>query len=159
MMSGKLLLSLFAAVLVCVFVGIADAQASRKAVGAAEASGTFRSPFGGKFKGSASEIKISALGGGKLKVRFDLVYPYVDSTGASMANVGEAEGTAQIAGDTAVYQTADEYGKCRITIKFVHPGEIRVKEESENSGCGFGVNVNASGTYRKISGAKPKFNK
>ncbi|HEX8637056.1 MAG TPA: hypothetical protein VF692_03255 [Pyrinomonadaceae bacterium] len=156
-MSGKLLFLLFVSVFVCLFAVNFDAQTVRKAVGATEVNGTFRSPFGGKFKGSASEIKILAVGAGKLKVRFDLVYPYVDSTGGLMANVGTAEGTAQIAGDTAVYQTEDEYGKCRITIKFVRPGEIKVREESENSGCGFGVNVNATGTYRKTSAAKPKF--
>ena len=156
-MSGKLLFTLFVLVSICAFVVNSDAQTARKAVGAAEVNGTFRSPFGGKFKGSASEIKILALGGGKLKVRFDLIYPFVDSTGALTANMGEAEGTAEITGDTAIYQTADEYGKCRITIKFVRPGEIKVREDSENSGCGFGVNVNATGTYRKISGAKPKF--
>lgn len=129
---------------------------TRSAVGAAEVNGTFRSYFGGKFKGSYNEIKILALGKGKLRVFFGLTYPHIDGTGELSANVGEADGTATIEGDTAVY-SSDEFGQCKITIKFVKPGTIEVNQSGVDSECGFGFNVNASGTYKKTSSAKPKF--
>jgi hypothetical protein len=134
--------------------GAANAQ-ERKSVSAAEASGTFRSAFRGKFKDSYNEIKILALGKGKLRVSFELIYPYVTGTGEMSANMGEAEGTAIIEGDTAVY-SSDEFGECKITIKFVKPGMIEVRQNGMDSDCGFGHNVTASGTYKKSSGTKPK---
>src|SRR4051812_45891856 len=79
------------------------AAQTRKSVGAAEVNGTFRSYFSGKFKSSFDEIQILALGGGKLKVSFELLYPFVDGTGELSANMGEAQGEAIIDGDTAVY--------------------------------------------------------
>lgn len=126
---------------------------TRKAVSAAEVNGTFRSYFTGRFKGSYNEIRILALGKGKLKVAFDLTYPHVNGNGELDANVGSAEGEAEIEGDTAVF-TDSEYGECTITIKFVKPGAINVAQEGD---CGFGFNVTADGNYRKASGAKPKF--
>jgi hypothetical protein len=75
--------------------------------------------------------------------------------GEISSNVGEADGTATIEGDTAVYSN-DEY-ECKITIKFVKPGVIKVTQADSDLGCGFGHNVTASGTYKKSSSAKPKF--
>lgn len=135
---------------------VASGAQTRKSVSAAEVNGTFQMPFKGKFKGSYNEIKILALGKGKLKVSFDLTYPFVDGTGEMSAHTGQAEGEATIEGDTAVYRSS-EYGQCAITIKFVKPGEIKVTQEEETAGCGFGMNVSAEGTYKKVSGAKPKF--
>jgi hypothetical protein len=133
-----------------------SAQTARKAVGAAEVNGTFRSYSTGKFKDSFDEIKIFARGGGKLKVQFDLVYPYITGTGEMSANMGEAEGVAEIVGDTAIFMN-EEFGQCVITIKFVKPGTIRVTQRGSDAECGFGRNVSADGTYKKISSGKPKF--
>ncbi len=129
---------------------------TRKSVSAAEMNGTFRSFFGGKAKGSYDEVKILALGKGRLRISFELVYPYIDGTGGQSANMGEADGTATIEGDTAVY-SSDEFGQCRITVKFVKPGEIKITQSGSDSECGFGHNVTADGTYKKTSSAKPKF--
>lgn len=129
---------------------------TRAAVGAAEVNGTFRSYFSGKNKGSYNEIKFLALGGGKLRVAFDLVYPYTMANGEPMANVGTAEGTALIDGDTATFTPSETEG-CTITIKFVRRGTIEVSQEGESE-CGFGNNVSSRGTYKKSSNAKPKFN-
>lgn len=76
---------------------------TRNSVSAAEVNGTFRDYFSGKNKGSFNEIKILALGGGKLRVAFDLIYPYTTASGEPMANMGSAEGTAMIEGDTATF--------------------------------------------------------
>jgi hypothetical protein len=131
------------------------AQISRASVPASEVNGTFRYNFTGKYRGSSSEIKILALGKGKLKVAFDLVYPYTTGTGELMANIGQAAGIATITGDTAVYKS-NEFGECTITIKFVKPGTISVDQEGASS-CGFGHNVMAAGKYTRVSKLKPTF--
>ena len=133
-----------------------QAQTSRKSVPAAEVNGTFRMNFKGKYKGNSNEIKILALGGGKLHIAMDLTYPYTMQNGELMANLGTLDDKATITGDTAVYESS-ESGKCRITIKFVSPGTIKVSQNGEDFACGFGHNVSSDGTYRKISSKKPKF--
>lgn len=154
-MPGKLLILFSIALFACFFVTNADAQTRRKAVGAAEVNGTFRDYFSGKLKGNYNEIKILALGGGKLRVAFNLTYPYIDGAGNLTANVGEADGAATITGDTATFAPADTTG-CTITIKFVKPGAIKVAQTGASE-CGFGFNVSATGDYKKTSAAKPKF--
>ena len=146
-----------AAVLLVTAICVMDssAQTSRASVSASEVNGTFRYYFAGKYRGSTNEIKILALGKGKLKVGFDLVYPFTDGSGELSANLGQATGVAEIVGDTAVYRS-EEFGTCTITIKFVKPGTIKVEQDG-GSACGFGHNVSATGNYRRISGKKPKF--
>jgi len=131
-------------------------QMTRKSVSAAEVTGTFRRGFTGKFRGSSSEIRIASIGRGKLKVAFDLVYPYEIGDGELSANTGTADGKATIKGDTAVY-SSNEFGPCRITIRFVKPGQIKVTQNGTDADCGFGHNVSADGVYGKVSSAKPKF--
>lgn len=155
-MPKRIFLILSAIVFTGFLAGGANAQSPRKSVSAAEVNGTFRSYFKGKFRGSFNEIKIFALGKGKLKIAFDLTYPFVDGTGGLMANVGQADGTAEIEGDTAVY-SSEESGRCRIIIKFVRPGIIKVTQDEEMVSCGFGLNVSANGAYKKVSAGKPKF--
>jgi hypothetical protein len=138
------------------FGGTILGQAARKSVSGAEVTGTFRYQFTGKFKGNYNEIKILALGKGKLRVSFDLTYPFVDGAGQMEANVGQIDGEANIEADTAMF-TGGDNGDCRIRIKFVRAGMIKVDQQGESTGCGFGFNVSADGTYRKVSGAKPKF--
>jgi hypothetical protein len=154
---SKLFFSILTVFAVTAFCSLAaDAQTGRKSVSGAEVNGTFRHGFAGKYKGSASEIKIWALGGGKLKVGFDLIYPHLDGQGNMTANTGEGGGEATITGDTAVYES-NEYGPCKITIKFVTPGTIKVSQDGTDANCGFGFNVTADGTYKKVSNKKPKF--
>jgi hypothetical protein len=146
--------TLFVLLLVsCALLSVGFAQ-TRKSVSGAEVTGTFRSYYKGKFKGNFNEIKILALGKGKLKISFGLTYPFTDGTGGLDANVGEAEGTADIDGDTAVFSSKDNDELCKITIRFVKQGQIKVRQDGS---CGFGLNVSADGTYQKISNAKPKF--
>jgi hypothetical protein len=94
----------------------------------------------------------------------NLVYPFEAAAGTSV-NVGEASGEAVIEkfsdkylARTAVF-TPKEGGVCKITLefsRFPRPGTLTVTTES-NSECDFGLNVSADGTYKKTSGAKPKF--
>lgn len=155
-MLRKLFLLIFILVFTTIAPQKASAQTDREAVSAAEVNGTFRSHFSGEYEDSYNEIKILALGKGKLKVGFELIYPYIDGTGEQSANMGEAEGTAEIVGDTATF-TNEEFGQCVIVIKFVKPGIVKINQQGSDSECGFGRNVSADGTYKKVSTAKPKF--
>ena len=133
-----------------------NAQTARTSVRASEINGTFRHSFPAKFKRSSSDIKIWALGHGKIKIAFDLIYPHLDGNGDLTANTGEGGGEATISGDTAVYESA-KFGPCKITITFVRPGTIKVDQDGTDTDCGFGHDVTANGVFRKISSAKPKF--
>ena len=64
-----------------------------------------------------------------------------------MVNTGEGEGIAFIEGDTAIFKPDGAEEECRITMKFTG-GKLVVTQEGL---CGFGHNVTAAGTYRKVS--------
>ena len=152
----KLLITSFLAA-VC-FIPNSELFAQRKAVSVTEVTGTFRSYFSGTKRRSYNEILIQALGGNKLKVEMNLIYPYKANREA-LANFGSASGEAVIKGDTAVFvpeYAAENNKECKITLKFAKPGTLVVTTEN-NLDCGFGFNVEADGTYRKTSSAKPKF--
>ena len=117
--------------------------AKQQIVTAAQANGVYRS-----YK---SEFRILALGHNKLKVQFDGVYTNI----AKSINVGYAMGEATIDGNVATFKLPD-FEQCTITIVFL-PGKLKVTQEGSDFECGFGHNVNATGTYRKIRGGKPKF--
>ena len=123
------------------------ATAGERSVTAAEANGTYRDVEG------KSEIKILALGHGKLKVQLALVYEFKSGEGP-MANLGDASGEATIENDVAVF-VPEGFGDCKITITFLPNGKLKVEQQGEE--CGFGHNVRADGTFRKISNRKPKF--
>lgn len=151
---NKSLIRVMLPVAVLMLFSVAGAAQSRASVTAAEVNGTFRMSFTGKYKGSSNDIKILALGGGKIRVAMDLIYPYTMQNGELMANIGQLDGEASIAGDTATYKNED--GKCTITMRFVKPGTLKVSQEGDSE-CGFGHNVTAEGTYKKVSSKKPKF--
>jgi hypothetical protein len=132
--------------------------AQRKAVTGAEVTGTFRSYCKGKFRDLYNEIQIQSLGRNKLSIEMELVYPF-DLNGERMVHTGTATGQAVITRDTAVFVPDDAVEaneRCEITLRFTKPGTLVVSTE-HNLGCGFGFNVQADGTYRKTSSAKPKF--
>jgi hypothetical protein len=112
-------------------------------VTAAQANGVYRF-----YK---SEFRILALGQHKLKVQFDGIYMTVSRS----PNMGSASGEAMIEGNVATFVPPDTE-KCKITLIFL-PGKLSVKQEGSDFECGFGHNVYATGTYRKIRSGKPKF--
>lgn len=122
---------------------------TRKAVSGAEVTGTFR-------EASGSEFSILALGKGKLRISFSGVYNYKMRNGEPMANLGEARGEAEIAGDMAIFKPEDTE-QCTITMKFLPGRRLKVTQKGTDAECGFGVNVSAEGNYKKVSNAKPKF--
>src|SRR3954471_19852693 len=78
-------------------------QTSRASVSGAEVTGTFKKNFTGKYRGNWNEIRVLALGKGKIRIGMDLTYPYTMADGGLMANTGELDGEATITADTAVY--------------------------------------------------------
>lgn len=118
---------------------MAPVLAGDRSVSAAEANGTYRD---GK-----SEIKLLALGGGKLKVQMDIVAP---------RDTGSASGEATIKNDVAVFVLPETDG-CTITMTFLPDGSLKVEQEGRPVDCGFGRMAPAEGTYKKVSSAKPKF--
>ena len=112
-------------------------------VTAAQANGVYR-----YYK---SEFRILALGQNKLKVQFDGIY----MTMSGNPNMGSASGEAIIDGNVATFKPANTE-HCEITLVFL-PNKLRVVQSGSDAECGFGHNVYATGTYRKIRNGKPKF--
>jgi hypothetical protein len=122
---------------------ITPAPVKQKIVTAAQANGVYRY--------YDSEFRILALGNHKLKVQFDGIYMTVSKS----PNMGYAMGEANIDDNVATFKPSD-FEQCTITIVFL-PAKIKVTQEGSDADCGFGHNVYATGTYRKIRGGKPKF--
>ena len=112
-------------------------------VTAAQANGVYR-----YYK---SEFRILALGHNKLKVQFDGIYMTVMKS----PNMGYAMGEAIIDGNIAKFKPPDTE-RCEITLVFL-PNKLKVTQDGSDADCGFGHNVYATGTYRKIRSGKPKF--
>ncbi|HSE18755.1 MAG TPA: hypothetical protein VLB46_16985 [Pyrinomonadaceae bacterium] len=114
-------------------------------VTAAQVNGTWQSKFG--------TFRILALGKQRLRVEFEGAYFYRLADGTQMAHTGEGSGIATIEGNEAAFKPKDAEEGCEIRMKFIK-GKLEVKQEGS---CGFGHNVSAEGTYRRVSSRKPKF--
>lgn len=139
----KHLKTLSACLIAATVVTDALAQTSR-VVTAKQANGVYRY--------YDNEIRILALGNNKLKVSFDGVYHTISKS----VNTGYASGEATIEGNVATLDLS-EFGRCKITMVFLRNNRLKVTQEGSDADCGFGHNVHATGTYRKIRGGKPKF--
>src|SRR5437764_11299113 len=106
----------------------------------------------GTWKLGNNEFKIWALGQQKLQIEFFGTYEYKSPHGP-MANTGEGSGIARIEGDTAIFKPEGAEDECQITLKFIG-GKLII---TQTGICGFGHNVTAEGTYKKVSTKKPKF--
>ena len=98
-----------------------------------------------------STFRILALGNNKLKIQFDGVYTNI----VKNVNIGYTEGIATIEGNVATLIPEDTKG-CKFTMTFLR-GKLEVKQDGADYECGFGHNVNATGTYKRIRSGKPKF--
>jgi hypothetical protein len=122
----------------------AVAGGQRQEVTAAQLNGAWKTKYG--------EFKIWALGKQRLQIGSSGVYEYKTPQGPT-ANKGEGSGVATIEGDTAIFKPEGAEEECRITLKFTG-GTLVV---TQTGICGFGHNVSAAGTYKKVSAKKPKF--
>jgi hypothetical protein len=140
----KRLITLYAFVISSLFLLPATSAQKPKIVTAAQANGVYSS--------YDNEIRILALGKNKLQVQFDGVYHTVSKS----VNTGTASGDATIEGNIAILELP-EWGPCKITMVFLPRNRLKVTQEGDSPDCGFGHNVRADGTYRKIRSGKPKF--
>ena len=102
-------------------------------------------------------LAVKRLPSGKIKYQLQAFYPSAnpslkDNPGGP--NLGTAEGEAAIKGNTMVIVPPDTT-KCRITVVF-RGQKADVSQSGCDSDCGFGLNVDASGSYKKKSN-KPDF--
>jgi hypothetical protein len=125
-------------------ISIVIAQADSEKSVIAQVNGTWKTKYG--------EFKIWALGQQRLQIESSGVYEYKTPQGPS-ANEGTGSGIATIEGDTAIFKPERAEEGCRITLRF-SGGKLVV---TQTGNCGFGHNVSAAGTYKKISSRKPKF--
>ena len=105
----------------------------------------------GLYRDGRNDFRILALGHHKLKVQFNGEW----MTRGGYPNIGEAIGEATIDGNVATF-IPGETKRCKITLTFLR-NRMEVTQEGFDSDCGFGHNVMASGTYRRVKGGRPRF--
>src|SRR6266404_7444089 len=105
----------------------------------------------GLYRYGRNDFRILALGHHKLKVQFNGEW----MTRGGYPNIGEAIGEADIEGNVATFIPGDTT-KCKITMTFL-TNRMKVEQEGIDADCGFGHNVMATGTYRRVKRGKPKF--
>lgn len=97
-----------------------------------------------------NSLNVRQLPGGKVK--FELIALWVSHNNPQNIHNGELHGVVSLKNGVAIY----ENGTCRITMRFTST-KVEVTESDENGECGFGANVTAAGSYRKINSRIPKF--
>ncbi len=95
-----------------------------------------------------NSLDVQQLSGGKIK--FDLLALWVSYNNPENIHNGELQGIATLEKGVAIY----DQGGCKIKIEFF-PKRVRVTK-LDDAGCGFGANVTADGTYRKLDSKRPK---
>jgi hypothetical protein len=105
----------------------------------------------GLYRFQRNEFRILALGRNKLKVQFNGEW----MTRGGYPNIGEAIGEADIEGNVAIFIPGDTT-RCKITLTFL-TNRMEVTQGGLDADCGFGHNVIATGTYRRVKGGKPRF--
>ena len=105
----------------------------------------------GVYKDGRNDFRVLALGHNKLQVQFNGEW----MTRAGYPNIGEAIGEATIDGNVATF-IPGETTKCKITMTFLS-NRMKVVQEGLDADCGFGHNVMASGTYRRVKAGRPKW--
>jgi hypothetical protein len=123
---------------------IAAGQTPRRAVTGPQINGVYKS--------GRNDFRVLALGHNKLKVQFNGEW----MTRGGYPNIGEAIGEAIIIGNVATFVPGDTT-KCKITMTFLPPNKMVVQQEGFDADCGFGHNVMATGTYRRVKAGKPRF--
>jgi hypothetical protein len=122
----------------------ASSQSSPRKVTAAQINGVY--------KYLRNDFRVLALGHNKLKVQFNGEW----MTRGGYPNIGEAIGEATIVGNVATFIPGDT-ARCKITMTFLPHNRMVVAQEGLDADCGFGHNVMASGTYRRVKAGKPKW--
>lgn len=86
------------------------------------------------------------------KIQFHLLALWVSPNNRENVHNGELEGIIEMKGNTATYETEG----CKVTMRFFSTTAV-ITQDSKVGDCDFGVNVTASGIYRKLNSRPPKF--
>jgi uncharacterized protein len=121
----------------CIMKAYADRIAALKGSSAQGLGGVT-----GTYQMKGGEVRVQEIPGGRIKF-------YVMATW--QMNTGELSGEAPLKGGAASY--ADKDIDCVLELKFAS-----AKLDLTQKGvCGMGLNVSASGSYKRVSTAPPKF--
>jgi len=96
-----------------------------------------------------NRLDVQRLAGGKIK--FYLLALWVSHNNPDNIHNGELHGMVALQSGVAVY----DQDECKLKFEFFS-NRVRVTQLND-AGCGFGANVTAAGTYRKLDSKKPKF--
>ena len=100
--------------------------------------------------GTPNSLEVLQLPAGK--IQFHLIALWVSPNNRENVHNGELEGIIELKSNTATYETET----CKVTIRFFSKTAV-VTQDSTIGDCDFGVNVTASGIYRKLNSRKPTF--
>jgi len=96
-----------------------------------------------------NRLDLQQVTGGKIK--FYLVALWVSHYNPDNIHNGELNGVLALQNGIAVY----DQDACKLKFEFFS-NRVRVTQLNDE-GCGFGANVTAAGTYRKLDSKQPKF--
>jgi len=109
----------------------------------------------GLYQYRRNDFRVLALGPNKIPDKIKVQFNGEWMTMGGYPNIGEAIGEATIDGNVATFMPGDTT-KCKITMTFL-TNKMVVQQEGNDAECGFGHNVIATGTYRRVKAGKPKF--
>jgi hypothetical protein len=92
---------------------------------------------------------VQQVTGGKIK--FYLLALWVSYNNPDNIHNGELNGVVALERGIALYDRDD----CKLKFEFLS-NRVRITQ-LKDEGCGFGANVTAAGTYRKLDSKNPKF--
>jgi len=105
----------------------------------------------GTYKYVLNTVEVLELPDNRVRISFSGFWPN-DHKRVETRNVGDFDETVPLKGRTAVVKPRYGDDDCAITLEF-RAGKVIVTQEGR---CGFGFNVEADGTYRKVSSKPPE---
>ena len=105
----------------------------------------------GTYKYVLNTVEVLELPDHRVRISFSGFWPN-DHKRVETRNVGNLDETVPLKGRTAVVKPRYGDKDCAITLEF-RAGKVIVTQEGYH--CGFGFNVEADGTYRKVSSKPP----
>jgi hypothetical protein len=96
-----------------------------------------------------NRLDVQQMAGGKIK--FYLLALLVSHNNPDNIHNGELNGVVALQKGIALYDRDD----CKLKFEFLSKQVLITQLNDE--GCGFGANVTAAGTYRKLDSKSPKF--
>ena len=126
----------------CIMKAYADRISALSAASASAKSGDFTGTYNMKDRGAEGVVLVQQTANGRIKFYLNATY---------RTNTGELSGEVPLTGDAANY--VNKALDCILSFNFV-PGSLVLNQEGS---CGMGLNVSATGIYKRVSSAPPSF--